>query len=132
MTDEDNMSGMDAEEQRLAARFQRLRAEDSARAPALPDIAAAPEPGNVVAMPSRWRENLPRIAAGVGVVGVALLLVARQPVEDPAALYLSVLEQQPEQMDFMLDVSAGVLPSLLPEPELYQFDVNYETEGYLQ
>ena len=126
--DQDEKSGQEAlNSPELAARFARLREAESLAAPAVP---------RVVTAEARYRNKLwnspmlPRAAAAAAVVAVSLTLLWQPSDEDPAHLYLSILDQQSWPTDALLEVSDALLPALAAEPEFYQIDLDFDVENY--
>lgn len=111
----------------LAARFARLREAEQLTAPFITRRAAAAEP----AAGWQWRlPTLPRAAAATAIAATALVLLWQPAAEDPAKIYLGILDQQSWSSDALLDVSDALLPALAPEPDFYQIDVNFDLDSY--
>ena len=116
-----------AESPALAARFARLREAEQLTAPAITRRLTVTEPAAV----RQWRlPTLPRAAAATAIAATVLVLLWQPAAEDPATLYLSILEQQSWSSDALLDVSDALLPALAPEPDFYQIDVNFDLDSY--
>lgn len=116
----------------LERRFAALRAAEATTAPPIPDGSEAP-----LATSSGWTTfagvaTLPRIAAGLAVVALgALLIVDREPVDDPAALYAEIMAGQSLETDALLLVSEGVLPAMHDVPELFEIDFDYNPDALI-
>ncbi|MCX2980502.1 hypothetical protein EYC98_06390 [Halieaceae bacterium IMCC14734] len=111
----------------LAAHFARLRESEQLTAPAITRRLAVTETAAV----RQWRlPSLPRAAAATAIAATVLVLLWQPAAEDPATIYLSILDQQSWSSDALLDVSEALLPALAPEPDFYQIDINFDLDSY--
>jgi hypothetical protein len=116
----------------IAVRFAQMRATEAASAPALPrqNVKAAEN-----AKPEHFRtvtRVLPRLAAAIAVVTIAVSLLRETPQEDPAVLYAGIMEHQQVQTDSLLIVSESVLPEMKAVPRLYDMESAFTPEGERQ
>jgi hypothetical protein len=123
------ITGTDRE---IASRFARMRASEAASAPAF-TVQTIPAAERARAdHPRTVARIVPRLAAAIAVVAVAVSLLYETPQEDPAALYASIMENQQVQTDSLLIVSDSVLPALRAVPRLFDtesaFAANTETD----
>ncbi|MDH3994468.1 MAG: hypothetical protein OEV47_16225 [Gammaproteobacteria bacterium] len=116
----------------IAGRFAQMRAGEAASAPAF-------KRQNITATESARPEKvrtvtwvLPRLAAAIAVVAVAVSLLRGTPQEDPAALYASIMQHQQVQTDSLLLVSDSVLPEMRSVPRLYELEYAFTPEGETQ
>ena len=112
----------------IANRFARMRASEAASAPAFTrQINPAAERAKTDHLRTVAR-ILPRLAAAIAVVAVAVSLLNETPPEDPAALYAGIMENQQVQTDSLLIVSDSVLPALRAVPRLYNMESAFAKE----
>ena len=130
MTDDTEQTDSAVTEAKIAARFARLRAAEAECAPAVTAASLANAGTGVSSAIWPARYSLPRVAAGLGLLALAFTLLNQQPGEDPAALYVSIMNKQYMQTDSLLEVSAGVLPARTGLPGLYEPDVGSDPEKY--
>jgi len=106
----------------IESRFARMRASEAASAPAFAQqINPAAERAKADHL-STVARVLPRLAAAIAVVAVAVSLLSETQLEDPAALYAGIMENQQVQTDSLLIVSDSVLPALRAVPSLYDME----------
>jgi len=116
----------------IAGRFAQMRAGEAASAPAFTRQII---PVTKNARPEHFRTAtwvLPRLAATIAVVAVAVSLLRETPQEDPAALYASIMKHQQVQTDSLLIVSESVLPAMSAVPRLYDMESAFTSEGEIQ
>lgn len=99
----------------LARRFRRMRVEDAADAPPLPDAAA-------LRARTRSRRAFGTLVTGAAaaslLVVAGLLVTERGPADDPAALYADAMHGVALETDQFLHVSSVVAPGMLTLPRV--------------
>lgn len=120
------ITGTDRE---IASRFARLRDSEAASAP---EFTRQVNAGTERAKPDHLRTMtriIPRLAAAIAVVAVAVTLLSETPQEDPSVLYVAIMENQQVQTDSLLSVSDSVLPALSAVPRLYNMESAFAPEA---
>ena len=130
MNETEKNSSHQKEDALMASRFAEMRAAESTTSPALtrdaPTHATQIEP-----RPARnYSQILPRAAAAVALVAVTATLLLYQTTEDPALLYTNIMNKQQMQTDSLLIVSDSVLPAMSTLPNLYEIDLEFESDTY--
>ena len=118
----DTDSGITDTDREIASRFARMRASEAASAPAFTRQTTTTVESARADHPRTLTRILPRLAAAIAVVAVAVSLLNETPPEDPAALYAGIMENQQVQTDSLLIVSDSVLPALSAVPRLYDME----------
>lgn len=115
----------------IATRFARMREHEAASAPAFDPQRPRALPDRSPERPWLLSSSLPRVAAALALVGIAVVMLTDGPgpEPDPAALYTSIMDKQTLQTDSLLIVSASVLPSMAPLPELYDMDAEFTQDS---
>ncbi len=131
MTD-DKLNNEHEQDAQLQRRFAALRAAEAATAPPVPDGSAAPRTSAFGWTSFAGTATLPRLAAGLAAIALGVgLFVAREPAEDPAALYTQIMAGQTLETDALLVVSEGTLPALYDIPGLLEIDFDYNPDALI-
>ncbi len=152
MMHSDNESDSVAHDKFLASQFDQLRRAESNTAPTapLPEVLRAAVADTATNEPavvsSKGRDGLrfdtasvnggraswlhptmlPRVAAALAVIAISTTWVMNSATEDPARLYVQIMDGQSMTTDSLLDVSDAVLPALSTLPTLYEVSEEYD------